>query len=123
MDANVDRVTQNLKMGPSRFLGRRGSRFVVIAQKDVIYWGSDGGLTSYSAGQSYLMEPTLIELERRLNPEVFCRISRTAIVNLDYVSEVNMLLGGRGSPPQEWRASGGKPPQIEDLIAKLEGIS
>jgi DNA-binding LytR/AlgR family response regulator len=42
------------------------------------------------------MEPTLIELERRLNPEVFCRISRTAIVNLDYVSEVNMLLSGYG---------------------------
>jgi DNA-binding LytR/AlgR family response regulator len=59
VDANVDRVTQSLKMAPSRFLGRRGSRFAVIPQKDIIYWGSEGGLTKlYSAGQSYLMEPT-----------------------------------------------------------------
>ena len=96
-DANVDRITRARRMAPQRFLGRRGSRFVVIPQKDVIYWGLDGGLTKlYSTGQSYVMEPALNELERRLNPTVFCRISRTAIVNLDYVTEVNMLVGGYG---------------------------
>jgi two-component system LytT family response regulator len=97
LDANVEKVTQNRRMAPLRFLGRRGSRFVVIPQKDVVYWGLDGGLTKlYSTGQTYVMEPTLNELERRLDPAVFCRISRTAIVNLDYVSAVDMLVGGYG---------------------------
>lgn len=97
LDANVEKVTQNRRMAPLRFLGRRGSRFVVIPQKDVMYWGLDGGLTKlYSTAQTYVMEPTLNELERRLDPAVFCRISRTAIVNLDYVSAVDMLVGGYG---------------------------
>jgi two-component system LytT family response regulator len=96
-DTNVDRVARNPRMAPSRFLGRRGSRFLVIPQKDVVYWGSDGGLTKlYTAGQSYVMEPTLNDLERRLDPAVFCRISRTVIVNLDYVSGVDVLVGGFG---------------------------
>jgi len=59
-DASVDRVTQARRMTPLRFLGRRGSRFVVIPQKDVVYWGLDGGLTKlYTTGQSYVMEPAL----------------------------------------------------------------
>jgi len=124
-DANVDRVTQNKRMAPLRFLGRRGSRFVVIPQKDVVYWGSDGGLTKlYSAGQSYLMEPTLIELERRLDPAVFCRISRTVIVNLDCVSEVNMLVGGYGDALLKTGVHlEVSRRRLRILMARLEGIS
>lgn len=124
LDAHVDRVTRSRRMAPARFLGRRGSRFVVIPQKDVVYWGLDGGLTRlYSAGQSYVMEPTLNEIERRLDPAVFCRISRTAIVNLDYVSEVNMLVGGYG----ELLLKTGVRLEVSRrrlrvLMAKLEGI-
>jgi two-component system LytT family response regulator len=123
-DASVDKVTQNKRMAPLRFLGRRGSRFVVIPQKDVVYWSSDGGLTKlYSAGQSYLMEPTVIELERRLDPAVFCRISRTVIVNLDYVSEVNMLVGGYGEALLKTgvRLEVSRR-RLRILMARLEGI-
>lgn len=124
-DANVDRVTRARRMAPLRFLGRRGSRFVVIPQKDVIYWGLDGGLTKlYSTGQSYVMEPALSELERRLDPAVFCRISRTAIVNLDYVSEVSMLVGGYGEALLKTgvRLEVSRR-RVKVLMAKLEGIS
>jgi two-component system LytT family response regulator len=124
-DANVDRVTRASRMAPLRFLGRRGSRFVVIPQKDVIYWGLDGGLTKlYSTGQSYVMEPALNELERRLDPAVFCRISRTAIVNLDYVSEVSMLVGGYGEALLKTgvRLEVSRR-RVKVLMAKLEGIS
>jgi len=125
LDANVDRVTQKRRMLPSRFLGKRGSRFVVIPQKDVVYWSSDGGLTRlHAGGQSYLMEPTLIELERRLDPAVFCRISRTVIVNLEYVSAVDLLVGGYGEAlfktGQRLEVSRRR---LKILIAKLEGMS
>jgi two-component system LytT family response regulator len=124
-DASVDRVTQNKRMAPLRFLGKRGSRFVVIPQKDVVYWGLDGGLTRmYTAGQSYVMEPALNELERRLDPTVFCRISRTAIVNLDYVSEVDMLVGGYGNAVLKTGVHlEVSRRRARVLMAKLEGIS
>ena len=123
VDTNVDKVIRSPQMAPARFLGRRGSTFRVIRQRDVVYWGSDGGLTKlYTIGESYIMEPTLNEFERRLDPSVFCRISRTVIVNLDYVSEVNMLVGGYG---EVLLKSG---PRLEvsrrrlrALMAKLEG--
>jgi two-component system LytT family response regulator len=96
-DSRVERLIRSPKLAPTRFLGRRGQRFRVIPQKEVVYLGSEGGLTKlYTSTESYMMEPTLSEFERRLSPSAFCRISRTAIVNLDYVSEVAMLVGGHG---------------------------
>src|SRR5262249_34720379 len=96
-DATVDRIIQRPRMIPARFLGRRGSRFIVIPQRDVVYFGLESGLTKlYTTDQNYVMEPTLNDFQRRLDPAVFCRISRTAIVNLDYVREVNVLVGGFG---------------------------
>src|SRR5262249_10223198 len=44
-EANVDRVTQRPRLAPTRFLGKRGARFVVIPQKQVVYFGSEAGLT------------------------------------------------------------------------------
>jgi len=96
-EANVERLVRTANLAPVRFLGRRGLRFRVIPQKEAVYLGSEGGLTKlYTSTESYVMEPTLSDFERRLNPAAFCRISRTAIVNLDYVSEVGMLVGGYG---------------------------
>jgi len=96
-DADVDRIACQERMTPRRFLARCGSKFVVIAQKDVLYWGLDGGLTRlFSTNQSYVMEAALNELERRLDPAVFYRISRSVIVNLDHVAEVEMTEAGYG---------------------------
>jgi two-component system LytT family response regulator len=125
VDANVDKVSQQRRIAPLRFLGKRGSRFVVIPQKDVVYFGSEGGLTKlYSAGQSYVMEPTMNDLERRLDPAVFFRISRTAIINFDYVSEVEMLVGGYGEAVLKTglRLEVSRR-RLRMLMAKLEGIS
>ncbi len=97
LDENLDRASQSPRMAPARFLGRRGSRFLVIPQQDVVFLGSEEGLTRlHTAAEQYVMDPTLNDFERRLDAAVFCRISRTAIVNLDYVKEVRMLVGGYG---------------------------
>jgi two-component system LytT family response regulator len=97
VDRNIDRAVRSAHVAPMRFLGKRGSRLHVISHKDVVYLGSEDGLTKlHTKDQSYLMEPNLNDFERRLDPARFCRISRTAIVNLDYVSEVHTLMGGYG---------------------------
>jgi two-component system LytT family response regulator len=97
LDASLDRASRSPRMAPARFLGRRGSRFVVVPQQEVIFLGSEDGLTRlHTADQQYVMDPTLNDFERRLDAAVFFRISRTAIVNLDYVKEVRVLVGGYG---------------------------
>jgi len=124
-DASVDRVALHAHMTPMRFLGRRGSRFVVIHQRDVVYLCSEGGITKlYTAGQNYLVDPTLNDFERRLDPAVFCRLSRTVIVNLDYVTEVDTLIGGYGDALMKngIRLEVSRR-RLRYLLAKLEGIS
>ena len=49
-----------------------------------------------AADQHYWMSPTLNDLEARLDPRQFFRISRAAIVNLDAVREVAPTAGGHG---------------------------
>jgi two-component system LytT family response regulator len=97
LDAGVDRAFRSPGMAPARFLVKRDSRFRVIPQEDVVYFGSEGGLTKlHTADQQYVVDPTLNDYEQRLNSSMFFRISRTAIVNLNWVGEVVPLMGGYG---------------------------
>jgi two-component system LytT family response regulator len=93
----IDSALQRPRLRPARFLARQGARCAVIAQKEVIYFASDGGLTKlFTVDHHYVMDPTLNEFERRLDPTTFFRISRTALVNLDWIASVDTLLGGFG---------------------------
>jgi len=80
----------------ARFLARKGATYRVVAARDVVCFVSEGGLTKLHADQHYWMPPTLNDLELRLDPAQFCRISRAAIVNLDAVTEVVPTIGGQG---------------------------
>ncbi len=80
-----------------RFLARKGNRFRVIAAADVTCFVSENGLTKLHAGdQHYWLSPTLNDLEARIDPAQFFRISRAAIVALDAVHEVIPTAGGHG---------------------------
>ncbi|MBZ5724515.1 MAG: LytTR family transcriptional regulator [Acidobacteriia bacterium] len=72
--------------GADAFPRPAGDVYRVVPQAEVVYFGSDGGLTKrYTAGHRYAMEPTRNDFEQRLDPAVFFRVSRTAIVNLDFI--------------------------------------
>ena len=80
-----------------RFLGRKGNRFRVVAATDVLAFVSENGLTKLlAAGDHYWVSPTLNDLEARLDPAQFCRISRAAIVNLDAIEELTPTAAGNG---------------------------
>jgi len=80
-----------------RFLAKRAGRYRVVSQSEVLYFGFEEGLTKmHAVDQEYWMDPTLNDLEERLDPAVFFRISRAAIVNLDHIEEVLPLPGGYG---------------------------
>jgi two-component system LytT family response regulator len=96
-DSKVEKATRALVSSPSRFLGKRRNRFHVIPQDDVLYFVSEGGLTKLcTASNHYWVQPTMTELEHRIDPSVFFRISRSVIVNLNAVKEVAPLVGGFG---------------------------
>lgn len=82
---------------PSRFLAKRGTKFFVVPSSEVLYFVSEGGQTRLeTADGHYWMQPTLTELEGRLDPERFFRISRGALVHIDHAREVRPTFGGQG---------------------------
>ncbi len=94
-EADIDHVTQAVRGRLSRLLARAGDRYRIIPQKEVVYFSSEGGLTRLNTRErQYVLDPTLNELEDRLDASLFFRISRAAIVNLDAVTEVRPMIGG-----------------------------
>jgi two-component system LytT family response regulator len=82
---------------PARFLARRGSSYRVVPAREVLCFVSEDGITKVrTIDQHYWMSPTLNDLESRLDPREFFRISRAAIVHLDAVREVAPTAGGHG---------------------------
>jgi len=69
----------------------------VVGEARVLYFGTEGSLTRLVAdGGQYWMDPSLNELEQRLDPARFFRISRAALINLNAVTEVVPVTGGSG---------------------------
>jgi len=96
-DDKIDRVAETSGSWPARFLARRRTSYCVVPTSDVLFFASDGGQTRLqTAEQHYWMQPTLSELEQRLDPQRFFRISRAAIVRMDAVREVLPQAGGHG---------------------------
>ena len=95
----------------------------MIAGTEVPYFASEEGLTKLcAADRHYCMEPTLNDLEARLDPALFFRISRAVIVNLDSIQEVFPMPGGHaevllknGTRLEVCRR------RFKELMEKLEG--
>ena len=96
-ESTLDQAVRAQRVGPVRFLVRSASNYLVVAENRVLYFLSEGGLTKL-VGESaqYWMDPTLNELEQRLDAARFFRISRAALINLNAVAEVLPMPGGSG---------------------------
>ena len=93
--AGMERALQAVRKVTTRLLARLGDRYRVIPLQDVIYFSSEDRLTSlHTRDRVYVLDPTLNDLEERLDPACFFRVSRAAIVNLNAVTEVLPLAGG-----------------------------
>jgi two-component system LytT family response regulator len=74
---------------PARFLVRSGAHYLVVDEARVLYFGTEGSLTRLVADNGqYWMDPSLNDLEERLDAARFFRISRAALVNLNAIAEV-----------------------------------
>jgi two-component system LytT family response regulator len=96
-EPGMDRAARNPSFGPARFLVRNASHYTVVDEVRVLYFLSEDGLTKLIADHAqYWMDPTLNELEERLDATRFFRVSRAALINLNAVAEVFTMPGGSG---------------------------
>jgi len=82
---------------PARFLARRGARYLVVPVADVIAFSFDDGQTRlHTATEQLLMQPTLAQLQRRLDGARFFQISRSVVVHLEAIREAKPHTDGTG---------------------------
>ena len=79
----------------TRLTIKSDERVVVMKTVDIDSIESAGNYVAVNAGkQSQILRETLNSLEKQLDPEKFLRISRSAIVNLDRVKELQPMFKG-----------------------------
>ena len=78
-----------------RFLVRTRDRVVVINADDVDWIEAADYYVSLHVGEkTHLLRETMSELEKRLDPDRFFRVHRSAIVNVDRVREIHPMFRG-----------------------------
>jgi DNA-binding LytR/AlgR family response regulator len=81
---------------PDRLAVRQQQTVVFVPVADIRWMqAEDRYIVLHTAGQSYLYDGALKDLEDRLDPDRFCRIHRGVIVAHAHVGKVTCRLGGR----------------------------
>jgi two-component system LytT family response regulator len=66
--------------------------------QDIRWIGAEENYVRICAGsESHLLRETMARLEKRLDPEMFLRVHRSAIVNLQFVKEVRSDADGEST--------------------------
>lgn len=74
---------------------RNGERVVLVKAAQVEYIEAAGNYVVLHAGkENHVLRETLTALESKLNPKQFLRISRSILVNLDQIKELQPLFKG-----------------------------
>jgi len=90
--AKLDALFETLREQPrylDRIAVRKGSRIFVINVSEIDWFGAESGLIFiHTKEEKYVTNYTLEELEGRLDPDMFFRAHRSAIINLTKIKEI-----------------------------------
>ena len=79
----------------SRITVKTGEKVLVVKTADIDSIESAGNYVAVNIGKDcHILRETLNALESQLNPEHFLRVSRSAIVNLDHIKELQPMFKG-----------------------------
>mgnify|MGYP000922925836 CR=1 FL=1 len=85
--AMVDEKDKNAY--PSKILVAKGNKLVAVSVADIQYISAEGDYSSLiTDGQRFLSQYGIGQIEIKLNPQLFLRIHRSTIININYVKEV-----------------------------------
>jgi len=91
----ADSLRESKPVFPKRIASRLGDRLWFLDLDRVSHFYSQDKLTyAVSEGKAYFIDPTISELESKLDPSQFSRIHRSTVVNLAWIKEVTSLPGG-----------------------------
>jgi two-component system LytT family response regulator len=80
----------------SRLSSKVGEKVELIELSRVTHLFAEDKLTFAATDtRQHILDQTIAELEKRLDPKKFCRVHRSTIVNLEYVHEMHQYFGGR----------------------------
>jgi two-component system LytT family response regulator len=80
----------------SRIASRVGERISFLPLDDVTHFIAQDKLTfAIVSGKRHCIDQTIADLEHRLDPAKFLRIHRAALVNTDWIHEVNSWFAGK----------------------------
>jgi len=93
-------LTASLREGhaayPNRIASRIGERISFLALDDITHFIAQDKLTfAIVGGRRHCIDQTISDLEYRLDPAKFLRIHRSALVNVDWIHEVNSWFAGK----------------------------
>jgi len=81
---------------PSRIASRVGERISFLPLDDITHFIAQDKLTfAVISGKRHCVDQTIADLEHRLDPVKFLRIHRSALVNTDWIHEVNSWFAGK----------------------------
>ncbi|MFC4230373.1 LytR/AlgR family response regulator transcription factor [Parasediminibacterium paludis] len=84
-----DNLQSNYTAYPEKVLVDSGNRMVSLPVNDIVWLEAEGDYTKlHTLQKSYLSSYGIGTLEQKLNPTIFTRIHRSAIININYVKEV-----------------------------------
>ena len=75
---------------------KQSDRILLVNMDEVIRFQSEEKYTTaYTTTSQYVIDLTLVELEKRLDPRQFVRVHRAHLVAIDYISEIRKTESGR----------------------------
>lgn len=92
--AQLDEARRQSRL--ERILVRRASKLVVIPVDEVAVFESENKLVFVRTPEGrFLLNMSMKEIEERVDPNLFCRVHKQAIVRLSLVREIHALAGGQ----------------------------
>lgn len=92
---NQSKPEKQIEVYPSRIL-IKANRKMLFVDTDDIYWLEASGdyIKIHVKGNNYLVNDSLNNFEKTLDPEVFFRVHRSHIVNLKFITEFKPYFNG-----------------------------
>ncbi len=92
-----DRTTGLLRRGqaPQRVAVRKNGRVILVTIEEIDWIeAADNYVSLHCGGETHVLRETIREMEARLDPALFVRVHRSAIVNIDRIKELQPWFRG-----------------------------